>query len=433
MNCYWEYRRNHRENYEETTKGRYERAREIRTCAMCGTEFEVRKKVIKRFCSDKCRIKYSTTKECYEKRLKTMIKHYGHHALLNRNNTSVSEKYRKTREEKYQELCNKSDLEIIEYTEMHRIKVKCRKCGAEFITPHLGYLHYDILHCKNCSDYYKHCKPSIILYDFLDSIGVEYQKNDRSVIRPYEIDIYIPKYKLGIEVNGNYWHCEDCNKNRDYHLMKVNLCKKQGVKLLHIFEDEVYDKLDIIKSNILELINATEVIDAVNLEIKEVPNDMKKDFLVQNCIQGNVRSNLNIGLFKSKELIGLVVVTKNKDNITITRSVNKLNLSIKGIIEAAVKFIKNKYNNETILHVIDTRYNMFAYEGVPNKIVMPSYWVIYKYDMFKRIPITSFNKSIILKENPLLDKNKKLSELLKELQYYRIFDCGKLIYKLDDI
>jgi len=49
----------------------------------------------------------------------------------------------------------------------------------------------------------------IELYEFLQSNGIENIKlNDRCVISPLELDIYLPDYKLAIEFNGIYWHSE---------------------------------------------------------------------------------------------------------------------------------------------------------------------------------------------------------------------------------
>ena len=45
--------------------------------------------------------------------------------------------------------------------------------------------------------------------------------NSRDIINPYEIDIYLPELKLGIEFNGLYWHSEKF-KSKNYHFNKWN-------------------------------------------------------------------------------------------------------------------------------------------------------------------------------------------------------------------
>ena len=86
-----------------------------------------------------------------------------------------------------------------------------------------------------------------------------------------EIDIFLPDNNLAIEFNGLYWH-STVYKNSDYHLNKTELCEKQGIQLMHIWEDDWLYKQDIIKSIILNKINATDNINSTECEIKEIDN-----------------------------------------------------------------------------------------------------------------------------------------------------------------
>lgn len=70
--------------------------------------------------------------------------------------------------------------------------------------------------------------------DIIEEWGIDIVRRTRKIIPPYEIDIYAPEYKIGIEYDGNYWH-----EGRDeYHQMKSKMCKSSGVKLIHIKEDD---------------------------------------------------------------------------------------------------------------------------------------------------------------------------------------------------
>ena len=59
----------------------------------------------------------------------------------------------------------------------------------------------------------------------------------RSIIPPQEIDLYDENLRIGIEYNGDYWHCTKF-KDSLYHQAKSNLAKEKGVFLYHIFEHE---------------------------------------------------------------------------------------------------------------------------------------------------------------------------------------------------
>jgi len=54
--------------------------------------------------------------------------------------------------------------------------------------------------------------------------------NTRQIIKPYEIDIYFPQYKLGVEYSGDYWHSKQEAIERDK--IKQKLCKDQSITLI---------------------------------------------------------------------------------------------------------------------------------------------------------------------------------------------------------
>lgn len=74
--------------------------------------------------------------------------------------------------------------------------------------------------------------------------------SNRSIISPYELDIYIPDKKIAIEYNGLYWHTEEKRKDKNYHYNKWKMCKEQDIQLITIWEDEWDNKQDIVKSMI---------------------------------------------------------------------------------------------------------------------------------------------------------------------------------------
>lgn len=66
--------------------------------------------------------------------------------------------------------------------------------------------------------------------------------NNRSLIKPYELDIVDFDSKTAIEFNGNYWHSDKfllANHNMtsvEYHTMKELLCKDIGFTVLFVWE-----------------------------------------------------------------------------------------------------------------------------------------------------------------------------------------------------
>jgi hypothetical protein len=87
----------------------------------------------------------------------------------------------------------------------------------------------------------------ILLLKFINEIyDGNIDNNVRNIINPFEIDIYLPELKIGIEYNGLFYHSESRGKHKTYHLDKTKLAESKGVKLIHIFEDEWLYKQDIV-------------------------------------------------------------------------------------------------------------------------------------------------------------------------------------------
>ena len=116
-----------------------------------------------------------------------------------------------------------------------KIKINCYRHGVFLQIPHV---HIGGRGCPKCGHIIS--KPELELSDFIKSLNLEILTSKRNIIKPYELDIYIPSLKKAIEFNGMYWHYNHSNKNckpKGYHAMKSNLCKEQGIRLLHIRED----------------------------------------------------------------------------------------------------------------------------------------------------------------------------------------------------
>lgn len=100
-------------------------------------------------------------------------------------------------------------------------KWKCKKCGLEFESI-LKYHKY--LECRVCKP--TGTKMEVFIKRYLDDLNIPYIYRERSILDGYEIDVYVPRHKLGIELNGLYWHSEE-HKDKDLHINKANLAEKK--------------------------------------------------------------------------------------------------------------------------------------------------------------------------------------------------------------
>jgi hypothetical protein len=322
------------------------------------------------------------------------------------------------------------------------IIIHCDKCNSEYVINRALLSHRYLITenpCTNCNP----IKQGVLisenmLREFITDLGLSFKPNDRSLINPLELDIYIESKKVSIEYNGLYWHSSKY-VNSNYHLKKTELCNDKGIKLIHIFEDEWVYKRDIVKSRIRNILGLIEnKIYARKCEIREVKTNEKTLFLNDNHIQGAVGSLVNIGLYYNDELVSLMcfskkrVILKNKDEddkYELIRFCNKLDTNvIGGASKLLSHFIKN-YQPKEIISYADRRWstgNLYDKLGFKfDNYSKPNFYYVINDTREHRI---KYQKHKLIQRG--FDKNKTEDEIMSENGIYRIYDCGTIRYSL---
>ena len=107
--------------------------------------------------------------------------------------------------------------------------------------------------------------PQLILKDIMDSLlGSKSLYNDRQTIKPYEIDIYYPEFKLAFEYQGRGWH-----KNNNTDLIKLDIFKEKKINIFYIVENNRNYEEDI-KNQICSNLNEINKICNTSIKNKEV-------------------------------------------------------------------------------------------------------------------------------------------------------------------
>ncbi len=260
------------------------------------------------------------------------------------------------------------------------------------------------------------------------------QRGNKSIINPYQLDIYLPDYKLAIEFNGLYWHSEiGGNKDRNYHLTKTNLCKEKGIGLIHIFEDEWIEKQDIVKSIIKNKLGLIEnKIYARECIIKEVDKEEAIVFLMNNHLQEPIIAKYNYGLFYKDELIYLISLSKPRFNknyaYELIRSCGKINATIIGGFNKLINHAIETLNTGSIISYVDKRY--FNGKGYKDWNLVgessPSYFYT-KNNYLNRESRLKYQKHKIIEKEE--DRNLTEWELMQLKGYDRIWDCGNKVFE----
>ena len=105
--------------------------------------------------------------------------------------------------------------------------------------------------CPKCVN--KVSKAEQELYDFIKIFKEDAEQSNRKIIKPYELDVYIPSLSLAFEYNGEYWHSEKF-RDKDHRQHKTELCVLKNIKLIHIEEKDWKKDKEQVKNNIKTLI-----------------------------------------------------------------------------------------------------------------------------------------------------------------------------------
>ena len=156
------------------------------------------------------------------------------------------------------------------------------------------------------------------IYEYCKSLYPLAEQSNRSMINPYELDIYIPEINVAIEYNGLLWHSEKYKNDRYYHLKKLNACKEKGIKLLQIFEDEYVNNKEIVFDKLKHILKKCEnqpKIMGRKCEVKQISKKESEEFLNKYHIQGFAYSTYHFGAFYNDELIAVMSFKEEKKGL----------------------------------------------------------------------------------------------------------------------
>jgi hypothetical protein len=310
---------------------------------------------------------------------------------------------------------------------------KCKRCNH---TQSYDLSDGNSVDCPNCdkngSSYFQkevwdHIK-SIMGNDFI------VLNNDRRILYPKEIDLYIPSESLAIECDGLYWHSEVTgHKNKVYHLNKMKQCMMKGIRLIHIFENEWNYSQPIVKSILSNILHRTKrTLYARKCRVVEISDkSISRRFLVQNHIQGDDKSSVKLGLMCGDELVSVMTFSKSRFDKNVqyemARYCSLLDTTIVGGAGKLFTHFVRTYNPISIVSYNDLRYfdgRVYANLGFKSVLnTSPSYhYIVDGYKTTKgRMTFQKHKLSRIL---PNFDASLTEWENMKNNGMDRIWDCG---------
>ena len=316
------------------------------------------------------------------------------------------------------------------------IKILCNKHGVFEQTPDK---HLYGRGCPKCGKQISYAEDKI--RDYIGKFNKYIIKTRvKNIISPYELDIYIPEKKVAIEYDGLIWHSEKFGKDKNYHLNKTELCEKQGIRLIHIFEDEWLEHEDIVKSKLRHILGCDvdlPKIFARKCIVNEIDNQIAESFLEKNHIQGFARSTIYLGCFYNNELVGVMSFkreTSSSNKWELTRFATDITKHCVGVGGKLFKYFVKKYNPSEVKSFADRRWSTTLKENLYDKlgfmvdnVLKPDYHYVVGDNRLHKF---GFRKQILLKKYPSngLTEDMTEHEMCQKLGFYRIYDCGLIKY-----
>lgn len=235
---------------------------------------------------------------------------------------------------------------------------KCKECETVFQSD----IHAHIPVCRVCHPYifkgYSNIEKEIC--EYIKKISPSKVEENAHIFKNFpkkELDIYIPNLKLGIEVNGYFWHGhKSLNENKSEILKKTiekkSLCEKAGIRLINVVDLDWVEHKSRFKNFFNDLILPKKKIYGRQCEFKVIDTKTAKIFCEKYHLNGFKGGYFKCGLFYKKDLVCVAIFGRNnKYENECERLCFKSGIQIVGGWEKIVKHFGKPF-----LHYIDLRY-----------------------------------------------------------------------------
>ncbi|AXY82718.1 putative Hef-like homing endonuclease [Acinetobacter phage KARL-1] len=275
----------------------------------------------------------------------------------------------------------------------------------------------------------------IEIVNFLESLtDTEIITNSRKIIPNLkELDIYVPAHKLAIEYDGIFWHSSGSKetdlKIKHAHISKTEECEKQGIHLLHIFENEWRNpiKREIWKSVISHKLGKSKSIYARKCVVRDISVSIAHEFCEENHLQGKCGASSAKGLFYNGELVQVATFGKPRFNKGYDMELLRLcSKKYTCVVGGASKLLKGM----NLISYANRRWsfgNVYEQMGMEKVgVTKPGYFYIVDGELKHR---SGYMKHVLKDKLEIFDEELSESENCYANGLRRIWDCGNILYK----
>ena len=324
-------------------------------------------------------------------------------------------------------------------TPLTEFRWKCKKCGEEFngqVTFIWARNGGNYARCPNCYPLSAgKSQKQRDVYSFLkENCSIDkFKSEDRTMIYPYEIDIYDSTKRIGIEFDGLYWHSA-YNGTPDNQLSyKSTLCMQKDIKLIHMFEDEWDLRPAQCKAKMKQILNIDEIA-VKDYSISKISVDDAQRFLDENSHDIFAKaSKHNLAMNVNGKTVSMMSFSLFNEKILVNEFCNAINMNISNSFCLFIKHIIDEFaidhSFNAIQYNIDNRWpedqicveNGFEFI----KSTTPSKWLIDINQGWRR-QCRGINENVLMQYG--FDEKMNQSAFMHKHNLTYIVDCGNSIY-----
>ena len=305
--------------------------------------------------------------------------------------------------------------------------------------------------CPCCSNNISHSGSKCEL-EIKEYIGIDDVVKDRTILDRKEIDLYYPKYNIGIEYNGSVYHASIGGVYKDmpryYHRDKFLKAKEKGVHLVTIFDVDWETNKERIKMYLDSIFKPSKKIFARKCTINKIDKKTADKFTDKYHIQGKARLNtINYGLFYNDELVSVMSFGSYRlrkhieGQYELHRYCVKAGITVIGGASKLFKTFEREYAPDSILSFSDNDYflgNLYNILGFKNagQSVPRYYWFLDNKELRReqcQLSKLKVKYPKLVEEAYTVKASNKEDYVMTKLGACKVFRCGNTKWVLDKL
>lgn len=257
------------------------------------------------------------------------------------------------------------------------VRLACTKHGEFRQTAHVHLAGHG---CPACGRVTSYAQREVA--DFVASLGVAVEQDNRTVLGGLHIDIWVPDRGVGVEYHGGFWHTEARAGGK--HREKWERAERAGIRLIQMFDFEWLDRREAAENRLRALFEKTQPVAARSCELRSLTPAEANTFYKRYHTQGAcVRPAASYGLWLGDALVAAMSFGQGRFGNWEWELLRYASVGrVAGGFARLFTAFRREHNPQSIVSYCDLRWgdgkvyanNDFALDG----LTPPDYWYVSK-------------------------------------------------------